>query len=216
MPRPRHCTPCGPAPAPFPPSWRPQGRGIQPLRTDLQPLRTTALARSIPPSPPRPKTSLSTAARAPAASDRSLTIATSPGVSVGKRLIATTTGSPNDRMTPTRCSTFAMPLETAASLGLSSSRRRTRPVRLDGPYRRDEHDRAGLQSIESGLNVHELLEPEVRSEARLGYDVVAVGQRKTVAYHRAAPVGDVPERPRVHDNRLPLQGSARDSAGSRT
>ena len=79
----------------------------------------TAIARSSAPSPPFAQWFATTASRAPAASETRRTASTSAGVSVGKELIATTTGTLN-RSTFSIClARFAPPAVTASTFSAS-------------------------------------------------------------------------------------------------
>ena len=74
----------------------------------------------------------------------------------------------------------------------------------EGTDGRDKDGRTGLQVIEAGLDVHELLKAQVRAESRLGQDVVGVTEGQTVGQDRAAAVGYVSEGSGVDHHGLPL------------
>src|SRR3990172_5500216 len=129
----------------------------------------TARARSIAPLPPCAWWSLVTASTAPAASAASRTASISRAVSVGKRLIATTTGRPCSRMFSTCFCRFSQPRWTASTFSLISSgvpRRDRLPVfggadddAAEPPAQvlqvagqgQDGHDLAGDADVEPGL-----------------------------------------------------------------
>ena len=73
--------------------------------------------------------------------------------------------------------------------------------RADG---RDKHDGVGLEPRTAALDVPELLEPHVRSEARLRDNVVAKRTCEAIRDNRVLPDRDVGERPRMDEHRLAL------------
>ena len=71
-------------------------------------------------------------------------------------------------------------------------------------HRRDEHDRARLQSAEPADDVEELLHAHVRREPALGDDELAELERRPGRDERAVAVCDVRERAAVDEGGLPL------------
>ena len=102
---------------------------------------------------------------------------------------------------------FGAPFSTASSFGaiqIANSYAAVHFERLDG---RDEHDGARLEVVEPGLDVHELLEPEVRAESCLCHHVVCVAERQPVGYDGVAAVSYVSKRGRCAQARAGLQPS---------
>ena len=155
-----------------------------------------------------------TAARAPAASATSRTASTSAGVSVGNELIATTTGT-------SKSLTFSICLARFARAGrhrldvLLEQRRVERLARHDladaavhlERADRGHHDgRVGAEAGRPALDVEELLGAHVRTESRLRADDVVRRERHPVGEDRVVAVGDVRERPAVHEGGAALEG----------
>jgi hypothetical protein len=79
-------------------------------------------------------------------------------------------------------------------------------VHLQRPDRGHDHDAVGHQTRGAALDVEELLHAAVRAEAALGNDVIGQLQGDAVGDDRAVALGDVRERPGVHESRGVLQG----------
>ena len=79
-------------------------------------------------------------------------------------------------------------------------------MKFQRPHRR--HDDRGVRRevARTALDVQELLGAEVRSEARLGDYDVGEPQRQVGCCQRIAAVGNVAERPAVHERRPSFQG----------
>jgi hypothetical protein len=78
-------------------------------------------------------------------------------------------------------------------------------VQLERAHGGDHHRRRGRQPAGPRLDVHELLGAEVAGEARLGHHDLAELQRQAGGDQAVAAVGDVAERPPVHEGRRALQ-----------
>ena len=168
---------------------------------------TTAEARSATPAPPLVKPSLASAANAPASSASRLTSSISSLVSPGRRLTATTAGTPNVRDR----------VEVAADVGEARLDRLQRRralgagivvepgVVLDRAHGGDEHGGRRRQLAEPADDVEELLHAHVGAEPGLGDDVVAELHPDQVGDQRVVAVGDVRERAAVHEHRLALE-----------
>ena len=83
---------------------------------------------------------------------------------------------------------------------------RRAPVQSQRLQRRDQDDRPGPDARRAAGDVEELLAAEVEAEPALGDDVGAGGQGHPRGDHRVGAVGDVGERPAVHQDRPPVRG----------
>ena len=79
-------------------------------------------------------------------------------------------------------------------------------MHLQGSNGGHDHDAIGSQARVTALDVEELLHPTVGSEAALGDHVVGQFQRDLIGDDGAVAMGDVSERPSVHEGRVMLQG----------
>ena len=76
---------------------------------------------------------------------------------------------------------------------------------LERAHRADEHDAAGTQAAHAADDVEQLLHPHVRPESGLRDDVLAQPEAEKRRHQRRVAVGDVRERPAVHQARLALE-----------
>src|SRR5829696_6237068 len=81
----------------------------------------------------------------------------------------------------------------------------TARVDFQRPHRSHEHRRVGLQSRVAALDVEEPLGAHVRTEARLGYEVIAAANADQVCHNRGVAGGDVAEGTGVYQSRGILQ-----------
>ena len=72
-------------------------------------------------------------------------------------------------------------------------------------HRRHHDGGIGHQARRPALDVEEALRAHVGAEARLGDEVLARVDPDQVGHHRRVPVGDVAERPGVHEHRRVLE-----------
>ena len=79
-------------------------------------------------------------------------------------------------------------------------------VPLQGARGYHQYGGGGGQVAVADLDVHELFEAQVGGEAGFGDDIIGVGQRHAVGDYGVAAVGDVAERPGVHQGGLAFQG----------
>ena len=77
---------------------------------------------------------------------------------------------------------------------------------LEGANGGHQHGGPGFQVVVAGLDVHEFFEAQVRTEARLGDNVVGVAQSQAVRQDGAAAVSYVSKGARVHDYGLAFGG----------
>ena len=113
-----------------------------------------------------------------------------------KRLIETTTGTPN----------LLQVLEVALEIGEALLERRTillleivlgdAAMHLERADGRDEHDAIGLQPGLAAFDVEEFLGAEIGAEAGLGDDVIGELERGLGGDHRVAAMRDIGERAR--------------------
>jgi hypothetical protein len=126
------------------------------------------------------------------------------GVSEVKRLIATTTGTPNcftlSMWRPRLAQPFAAPRRSAC---------RARPwhaaVHLQRPDGGDDHRRRGLQAGARHLMSKNFLGPEIGAEARLRDHVIGELQRRLGGDDGIAAMGDVGERAAMDEGRVVFQ-----------
>ena len=78
-------------------------------------------------------------------------------------------------------------------------------VPLQRPRRSHHHRRARHNVPAPRFDVHKLLKAQIRRKPRFGNHIVGVGHPHPVGDNRVAPVGNVGERPGVHQRRLPFQ-----------
>ena len=79
-------------------------------------------------------------------------------------------------------------------------------VQFEGAYRDDRHGGVRSQPAGATLDVEKLLRPDICTEAGFGDQIVAALDADQVGQHAAVALGDVGERPRVHQSRCVLQG----------
>ena len=79
-------------------------------------------------------------------------------------------------------------------------------VELERPHRGDDDGGVGHQSRRAALDVEESLGAHVRSESRLGDQVLTGVDPDQVGHHRRVAVGDVAERAGMHEHRRVLEG----------
>ncbi len=79
-------------------------------------------------------------------------------------------------------------------------------VRAQRLQRRDQHDRPRPDARRAAGDVEELLTAEVEAESAFGDDVGTRGQGHPGGDHRVGAVGDVRERPSVHEDRTAVDG----------
>ena len=133
--------------------------------------------------------------------------AISASVSAVKRLIATTTGSPNFWRFSAWRWRLAKPFSTASTFSkTSSSLVLTPPCHLSAPDRCDQNRRVGLHAGLAHLDVEELLRAQIRREARFRDADVAEREREPGGLDGAAAVRDVGERAAVQNRRSSFRG----------
>ena len=79
------------------------------------------------------------------------------------------------------------------------------PMQLQRAAGNDDDRGRGCQPRLAALDIEELLRAQVRAEAGLGNRVIAQRQRQLGRHHRVATMGDVRERPAMHEGGRALQ-----------
>ena len=130
--------------------------------------RTTS-ASSVQPLPPSLKR-LATTASSPSVSQCFCNASTSSAVSVGKWLIATTSGWPKLRMFSTCFSMFASPRLIAADVGLADFGERPPPCIFSARMVATSTVQRGREAAVAAVDVEELLGAELEGEPGLGDD----------------------------------------------
>ena len=74
-------------------------------------------------------------------------------------------------------------------------------MHLEGPDRRDEHDRRRVEPARAAFEVEELLAAQVERKARFGDGVIGRGQRHARGQDRVAAVRDIGEWSAVYERR---------------
>ena len=128
-----------------------------------------------------------TNALVPTLSAAFITSAISASVSVMKRLIATTGGTPNLRTFSRWRFRLSQPLATAADVLVLEVVLGDAAVHLERAHGGDDDGRRRAEAGLAALDVEELLRAEVGAEAGFGHDVVAQLERRRVASTELQP-----------------------------
>ena len=139
---------------------------------------TTARASASAPAAPLPQDSLMTASTPHFSRATRWISASSASVSLSKRLIATTTPTPNLPTFSTWRSRLARPFSSAARFSLPRSTLGDAAVHFQRARGRDDDRRGGLQARLPALDVEEFLRPEIGAEAGFGHDIIGEPQRR--------------------------------------
>ena len=98
-----------------------------------------------------------------------------------------------------------MPFSSATRFCLFRSALSTPPWIFQRAHRRDDHAGVRTQAGLAALDVDEFLGAQVGAESGFGHDVVGQLQRRPGRHRRIAAVGDVRERPAVHERGVVLE-----------
>ncbi len=134
-----------------------------------------------------------------------LSSAISASVSLEKRLMETTTGTPYFCTLPICRSRLAKPFSTASTFSFLRSSLATPPCILSARMVATITTQSGLSPGFAAFDVEELLGAEIGAEAGLGHHIIAELERGLGGDHRVAAVRDIGERTAVNEGGVVLK-----------